>query len=501
MSIPQSEGLPQNEGLQIDFAAKPWHILTGDVLEILKQLPDESVHVVITSPPYWGGLRDYGTGRWEGGSPACDHVDPSRRLSIAASTLGDNGKMHGSACRTYHHTCQRCGAVRVDQQFGLEKVPDCLGWATGQPCGECYICRMVAVFREVGRVLRPDGTLWINMGDTAAGSWGNYGANRQLRSKQKPEYKRRGYDGWNGLRPSAHPGPGLKPKDRIGIPWRMVFALQADGWYFRTEIIWHKTSNLPESVQDRPARNHEYIFLFAKSKRYFYDREAVKTPIKESSLRRLGRTVGRQAPTFMGNKHSSPWDPQEAGANLRTVWSIAPAGFRGAHFAVFPKELPRRIIKAATSEKGCCPQCGKPWLRICEKKFVRQQDVSPEKAIKGAPGQKPTYFKNGWDGFPRGKTIWHTTDWRPGCDCDAGEPVPCVVLDPFAGAGTTLLVARRLGRYALGVELNPEYVKLAEERIQADTQERIAEIGVKDIEEAKTEGISGPVQLKFEVAS
>ncbi len=324
-------------------------IRQGDCREVLRTLPDESVHCCVTSPPYFG-LRDYG---------------------------------HAG-------------------QIGLEATPD------------AFVAEMVAVFREVRRVLRDDGTLWLNLGDSYSGhnlpGW-----------RPGNETKNKGSSNKNGVGYIA----GLKPKDLIGIPWRVAFALQADGWYLRQDIIWSKPNPMPESVTDRCTKAHEYIFLMSKSARYHYDAAAIREDMAATSIVRLGQNVAEQrgservpgktngamkavgratgglytAKAF-GSPQSAPRGPASnfgmfEKRNKRSVWEVATQGFSDAHFATFPPALIEPCIKA-----GC----------------------------------------------PAGGTV----------------------LDPFGGAGTTGLVADRLKRDAILIELNPEYVVIADCRIRGD---------------------------------
>lgn len=321
-------------------------IINSDVMEGLAQLADESVHCVVTSPPYWG-LRDYG----------------------------------------------------VDGQIGLEPTP------------AEFVERMVDVFREVRRVLCKDGTCWMNLGDSYLNAKGEAGG---VDPKQPARR--------HGLRPQDVAIAGIKRKDLIGVPWRVAFALQADGWWLRSDIIWSKPNPMPESVTDRPTKAHEYVFLLTKSERYFYDAEAVREPasyLQPNSPESISSPYGQgftrrakgNAKTFRGgvytggrsfdNDASMERDshgnaPNETlSRNKRSVWNIATAPFPEAHFATFPPELPEICIKA-----GC--------------------------------------------------------------------PVGGTVLDPFGGAGTTGLVADRLQRNAILIELNPEYAAMAERRISHD---------------------------------
>jgi DNA modification methylase len=328
-------------------------IIPGDCLAGLRTMPDASVHCCVTSPPYWG-LRDYGH----------------------------------------------------DGQIGLEATP------------EAYVARMVEVFREVRRVLRDDGTCWVNLGDSYCGG-GGYAPDAPCNQRRADG------ESWGAMnafsvregeaRKKARPGytpPGLKAKDLVGIPWRVAFALQADGWWLRQDIIWHKPNPMPESVRDRCTKAHEYVFLLTKSQRYFYDAEAVREPVKEHASKSLQSKPGKPTARDIerremakkvwgenGNQMSRSQNQifrgysEIKGANRRSVWTITTKPYSGAHFAVMPPDLVEPCIKAG------CPEGG-------------------------------------------------------------------TVLDPFAGSGTTLAVAAELGRNGIGCELNPEYIALAERRIK-----------------------------------
>src|SRR6266542_4119594 len=235
-----------------------WEIRVGDVRDVLRTMEPESVQCVVTSPPYWG-LRDYGTAKWEGGDPACEHSrqfiprrpeDPGIRRSTLGGGKGTTTIQ--ATARAYRHACSNCGAVRQDQQIGLEATP------------EEYVAVMVDVFREIRRVLRKDGTAWLNMGDS-------YGSGTRA-SRDYSKTTKHGY--WNN--PAIDKRIGSPAKQLLGTPWRVAFALQADGWYLRSDIIWAKPNPMPESVRDRPTKAHEYLFLLTKSERYFYDADAVR---------------------------------------------------------------------------------------------------------------------------------------------------------------------------------------------------------------------------------
>lgn len=341
-------------------------ILVGDCREHLAKIKDNSIHCVVTSPPYWG-LRDYG----------------------------------------------------VAGQLGLESDFN------------AYITSMTEVFREVRRVLRPDGTLWLNLGDSYAGSWG--AQSREHAGKHAPNISALSA---NQVKASVIQAsrtgsgsrtPGLKRKEAIGIPWRVAFALQQQGWYLRSPIVWAKPNSMPGSQQDRPTSSYEMVFMLTKSARYWSDFDAIKTPPRESTLVRLAQDVQQQAGSHRANggaktngamkavggadkqrghsrRHAGfneRWDAMERDeqcarpAMMRDVWFVSPQGFKEAHFAVMPEEIARRCILAG------CPENG-------------------------------------------------------------------IVLDPFGGAGTVPLVAQRLGRMSVMIELNPTYAEMARKRIDSD---------------------------------
>ncbi|MGI9463613.1 MAG: DNA-methyltransferase [Aestuariivirgaceae bacterium] len=379
-------------------------ILQGDVRDMLKTLPAESVHCVVTSPPYWG-LRDYGTASWDGGDPECNHkADLQKERPELVNGVSSWGPRDGRPTKE----CPHCGAKRIDRQIGMEPT-----------MGE-HIETMVGVFREVRRVLRKDGTCWLNYGDCyATAPNGRSAADTKATGNDDRTFRDK---------PFSTVGGTLKPKDLCMIPNRLAIALQDDGWWVRSEIIWSKPNPMPESVTDRPATAHEKVWLLTKSARYYYDAEAVRRPMAAASVDRLSQDVGSQEGSHrahaggktngtmkaVGRKtdkqrgHSrrhagfnDRWDamPREEqqanGANLRNVWTIPTKGYSEAHFATFPPALVEPCIKA-------------------------------------------------------------------GCPADG------TVLDPFGGSGTTGMVADRLGRNAILIELNPEYADLIRKRIHDD---------------------------------
>ncbi len=256
--------------------------------EDMSEIPDASVDCCVTSPPYWA-LRDYGH----------------------------------------------------EGQIGQEPSP------------EAFIARLISVFAEVRRVLRDDGTLWVNIGDTY--STKPRGTDDLSTSKTLVG---RDLSGWlQSGRIDKTKASGVKEKDLIGIPWMLAFALRADGWYLRSDIIWSKTSCMPESITDRPSKSHEYVFLLSKSKRYYYDADAIREPLAESSVERLAQDVDSQEGSSRANAGGKTNGNMKAvgdlkGANKRTVWSIAPAGYPGAHFATFPPELAKTCIMAGSRSNG-----------------------------------------------------------------------------------------------------------------------------------------------------
>ena len=469
------------------------------------------MHCVITSPPYWG-LRAYG------GDP---------------------------------------------DMIGLEPT-----------CAE-HIENLLAVFREVRRVLRADGTLWLNYGD--AYTSGNRPTYRTGASKNK------GHHVQNDM-PRPRTPDGFKPKDLMGLAWRVAFALQDDGWWLRSDICWHKSNPMPESAKDRPTRAHEFVFLMTTAERYFYDHEAVKEPVAGTAHPRASTRAGRsrcehrpdrlphdsiEARKALANPeagHTSTkerrgirpyktpdgWDtskgegghgtihrkgrekgkvpgvtpknaPPGSGIrqnesyqatiievrptrNLRDVWTFASAPFRGTHFATFPPALVEPCIRAGTSEHGVCPDCGAPWERRTTR-IDKGWDGSRygERAVAVSTSSGGTERSTLGSSNGRLTGDYETTGWRPTCDCyddryraehpeprrarkrrqraawggrwkrvraRPGNPEwptsPAIVLDPFAGAGTVGLVAERLGRDSILIEINPTYAAMSRSRINVD---------------------------------
>jgi len=263
-------------GIQNNKLSEINKIYTGPNLASLKLLPDNSVDVCVTSPPYFG-LRDYGTAIWLGGNADCDHKPAStpNKRGIASSTLGGKKKHTDHQQEGYRNICSRCGAGRVDEQVGLEETP------------ELYVKKLVEIFEEVRRVLKTTGTLWLNLGDSYAGGGGASGHTSETKNLGTKTTK-------YGAVKSGGKTYGLKPKDLIGIPWMVAFALRDAGWYLRSDIIWYKKNPMPESVTDRPSKAHEYIFLLSKNRQYYYDNEAIKTAPAESTIQRMSQQLDQQ---------------------------------------------------------------------------------------------------------------------------------------------------------------------------------------------------------------
>lgn len=346
----------------------------------------------------------------------------------------------------------------VEGQIGLEETP------------ERYIQRLVDVFREVRRVLRDDGTLWVNIGDSYAGS----GKGRNADGSHSVGGKQDTNAGTNiGALWKAPRYDGLKPKDLIGIPWMVAFALRADGWYWRQDIIWHKPNPMPESVTDRCTKAHEIILLLSKSAHYYYDAEAVKEDAAKGAAGSRFDT-GKTGEHQLG-RSSSAERLEDGKRNRRSVWTVATTPYRGAHFATFPPKLIEPCILAGTSEGGACSSCGATLLRQMTRATPPPVDQSSldrygngSAGVHRKVGQK---YQDWLDANPK-----TTTGWTPSCACNASAS-PCAVLDPFMGSGTTGAVAIEHGRSFIGIELNPEYLKLAEERIVAATERRCIQDG------------------------
>jgi site-specific DNA-methyltransferase (cytosine-N4-specific) len=412
-------------------------LLQGDARSVLATLPAESVHMVVTSPPYHG-LRDYGTGLWEGGEEGCDHVERT-----AAAVSASNGLGHGASCPNRHslpptnaafksketqfrEVCGKCSARRVDQQIGLE------------PSAEEHIAALVEVFALVKRCLRKDGVLAINYGDAYSGSWGNQGR-KEGRGEQRPingpmiQNLEVGYPDRKG-----GSAPELPAKNLLMLPARLAIALQADGWILRSMIPWLKRSAMPESATDRPSTAVEYVFLFSRSQRYYWDQEAVRRPHVRIWDEKNGGTIGSaDGSAWWQGAHrkasrggTGPALPNPNGRNLRN-----------SDFYFDSLDLAIEATRAELAhllhlrEKGGLLLSGDEPLAL---------DVNPQ-ALK---------FKH-YAAFP---------ERLVSILIQAGCPLGGTVLDPFVGSGTTLKAASKLGRQSIGIELSEDYMAIARHR-------------------------------------
>ncbi len=418
-------------------------IIQGDCREVLAGMAEESVQMCVTSPPYWG-LRDYGLPPllW-GGKPACHHKWLDRALPEPG----------------VKHICMMCGAWRGS--LGLEPTP-------GQ-----FVEHIVEVFRAVKRVLRKDGTVWMNLGDSYASSsatTGGYSAKSTLEGYTGEQTKGRQMNRAEQCRPVRH---GLKPKDLIGIPWRVAFALQADGWWLRSAIVWAKGvsfcpmysgSVMPESCTDRPTSAYEMLFLLTKSARYYYDAEAVR----EIGAYVAGTEAARGSPGRLAEDGVNARPPQywvyTGQRNLRNVWCINPEAFSGGHFATFPTKLVEPCVKAGSSPKAC-GVCGAPWARVVTTMPAH------DGRFRGGAYIEQGNLQNNSIKRPEPEILRQrvgTNEWQPTCEHANNDKGRCVVLDPFAGgSGRAARVCKRLGRDFIGIELKAEYVEMSEREASA----------------------------------
>jgi DNA modification methylase len=410
-------------------------IKIGDCREVLKTLPAKHFQTCITSPPYYG-LRDYGTATWVGGSENCSHI---------GDTLGNNRNFIDEGGRGSNKDslstgdCIKCGAKRVDSQIGLEETP------------EQFVESLVNVFREIKRVLKDDGTLWLNLGDSYSSGGRTTTTNQSVRGDKD----------YGVTRPP--PVEGIKPKDLFGIPWRVAFALQADGWYLRQDIIWNKPNPMPESVQDRCTKAHEYIFLLSKSPHYYFDNVAIKeeTTTFDNSNRdrdttKLNNTPGR---TKMAGLKTNQYETR----NKRSVWTVNTKPYKEAHFAVFPTDLIEPCVLAGSSAK-ICSGCGKSYRREMVTTDVPDRIVR-EHMVGVIPKRDKPSRMNSKDMLSLTK---EDNGFVKQCKCDTDKTEQDRIIDPFGGSGTTALVADRHNRDATVIELNEAYIEIAKKRLEGD---------------------------------
>jgi len=401
-----SEDIPRNK------------ILVGDALEKLKELPDDSVDTAMTSPPYWG-LRDYGE----------------------------------------------------EDQLGLEDNP------------EQYVENLTEVFNELKRVLKPSGTFYLNIDDTySTGS----GGDRHSENSQISEAAKQGQGGVE-----RRNSTNLPDKCMSMIPERVMMSMVDNGWILRNKIVWRKKGGgMPESVKDRFSTTWEYVYMFSLNEDYYFDLDAVREPHSESSKKRLNQNDGN--PNFNPKTKDRNLDGEEnldvdnlchpSGKNPGDMWTVATANMSEAHFAVYPEELCEKPVKAGCPKK-VCSECGKPYERVVEEVEKDFEDLSNEKkkAVKSAGSSDGHYSGQGKiDGSGMAETPSDSKrsmlksmmkerqhkGFKKQCGCDTKETEKGVILDPFAGAGTTCLVARRFNRDYLGIELNDDYAEMARERIR-----------------------------------
>jgi len=426
-------------------------IRVGDVREQLRQLDAKSVQCVVTSPPYFN-LRDYGTAKWHGGDTDCQHK--GRDVLVKSGGPGKQYTNVGSNA-VFGGDCP-CGAVREDKQIGMEATP------------AEFVATLVDVFREVRRVLRDDGVLFVNLADSRAGSGkGPQGNGLKASYWTKPETVKLA---------GAKTSDGIRAKSLMLIPARFAIAMSDDGWIVRDQIVWAKKAPMPESVRDRCTSSWEPIWMFTKQARYFWDAAAVAQP--SVSDHPSGNGYKRPEQLSRGGRgQDEPWQVQ-ATSNMRNVWHLSPEPSREAHYASFPTEIPRRCILAATSQAGQCAKCGSPWARVVERERGTPGEVrgyqagvsSTTASVRHGKGSPNAVVRaNSMQMTARGGVKSENLGWQPSCICeDAGPPVPQTVLDPFVGSGTTLLVADRLERNGIGIDLNAEYAEIARRRCAND---------------------------------
>jgi len=434
-------------------------IINGDCLEVMKEMPDQAIDMIITSPPYWG-LRDYGVEQIFGGDKDCEHEWALKEGKELKLTTGKN-----SQC------------VRPWRKLATTKMPDsgfclkCHAWK-GQlglePTPEMYIEHLTEIFNEVKRVLKKTGTLWLNIGDTYSGS--NCGSNdyrEQDGLGTNPQLRYKGQKAGNANLPS---------KCLCMIPERLSWSLIQNGWILRNKIIWYKPNGMPSSVKDRFSNKWEYVFMFSKSQRYYFDLDGVREAYAESTFQRVSQNEGN--PKWDGDhKRGSPMgehtlDPKQfthpKGKNPGDVWEIGtvPCPIKGIHFATFPEDLCRKAIIPGCPEE-VCKKCGKPRERIIERTGYPDPenniDTQGRRKSSGEiatdTGRRKTLSGKKHADFKR-KHPDKFIGWTS-CDCNAGFEGG-ILLDPFCGVGTACYVARRLRRRFIGIDIKPEYCEKAD---------------------------------------
>jgi len=380
--------------------------LQGDVFDNIKKLDDNTIDCVVTSPPYWG-LRDYG----------------------------------------------------VAGQLGLE------------PTYQEHIQNIVELFRAMKPKLKDSATVWLNYGDSYAATVNGTKVKDQVKNKVQfaDKYLIKGDDRTFRDKPFSTIQGSLKPKDLVMIPNRIAIALQDDGWWIRSEIIWHKPNPMPESTKDRPTSCHEKIWLITKSKKYYYDADAIREPVAQGTITRLseknlknqkGSTRGNGGMRSNGNM--KPVGNMET-KNKRNVWTVTTKPCKEAHFATFPKDLIEPCIKAGCPEKVCV-KCGTPYLRNF-KTITTPKRETRNNMVNVIPGRdKPTRMNS----KNMESLIKEDLGFKKNCNCETDKFKSGLVFDPFGGSGTTAIVAKLLNRKSIMSELNPEYIKIAKSRISKE---------------------------------
>lgn len=402
------------------FENEQFQILHGNAIDVLKTLPDESVNCCVTSPPYYA-LRDYMTGHWEGGDPNCPHYRTSKKSDKTITghkAMSEHDSPVGDAI--YKSVCPLCGAVRVDEQIGLEETP------------QQYISRLVEVFHEVKRVLKNDGTLWINIGDSYWGSGSRgFDFTNTFSEKSKIQQGSKGTTDLHNL-PSLTGNFGdYKNKDLIGIPWMLAFALRADGWYLRQDIIWAKPNPMPESVKDRCTKSHEYIFLLTKQPNYYFDAESIQVEAKEVSVKR--------------SKYGFNTDHPSAGINGIHVEEM------GSRFV--PKKKNHKNIQYNGQQNNTMHELRAEGYPDKEYYTANKRDVWTVNVGGGYSDPDGSHY-----------ATYNVKLIEP-CIL-AGSPMGGVILDPFNGTGTTGASALSLARKYIGIDLSEKYVRMAQKRLQ-----------------------------------
>lgn len=437
---------------------------------MLRSLPPESVDTVMTSPPYWG-LRDYGTEPqiW-GGDDACEH-EWGPELRVRTTNHVDKRRWQQTRNgRDEEQPPEKRVAwlgTPVDQGSLCERCAVWRGSLGLEPTFDLYVKHLCAVFDEVRRVLKKAGTCWVNLADTywsASGSCVNPGGG--FRARETPQ-KRSAYPLHRGNRADI---PWLQPKSLCQIPNRFAIAMTERGWTLRNEVIWEKPNCIPSSAKDRFTVDFEKLFFFSKARRYYFERQFEPHGGRPSGnkQRKIAEAGERdRLNTHMGE--SVPWNPTPLGRNKRCVWRIPVRPFPGSHFAVYPDELVETPIRAGCPE-FVCTRCGKPRQKIIEAPRLRTREGFGSKWArqgKQSSGYRMETNVRKWRAYTGEHDFVVPRAFRGYTDCGCGGKFePGIVLDPFLGSGTTALVALRLGRRFIGIELSPEYVTMGERRIR-----------------------------------